>query len=329
MPVSETSGEPEPPSPPPGRFPPEPTSGELDPVPSPAALPPLVEPVPLLEPSKLIATRGAGFIRIAAVAVRSNAPGSSLGSLSVMAGNGANCSSSDCGVSSDDMRTGRPGVIARQTIGVGRGARNRRRRRFATLRPAARRSTRPAWRATTPVPHRRPRGWASRASHRPTRSDRARDRRAAAHPRRGPVAWARPRDRSFPVPIPFLSVGPPRRRGKPPKAGRSRRGLAMPRRRRPSRPDHRRSRPNLLGRLGDRRGDVDRCRVAGQDQMGQQRKAHALAQRTVLPPARVHQHGQSGGEKEQPKPEYRHHRFHAGKRVDYAMELRDVHGFTM
>ena len=132
MPVSETSGEPEPPSPPPGRFSPEPTSGELDPVPSPAALPPLVEPVPLLEPSKLIAMRGAGFIRIAAVAVRSNAPGSSLGSLSVMAGNGANCSSSDCGVSSDDTRTGRPGLsLARRSVsaaafGIAGGAASRR-----------------------------------------------------------------------------------------------------------------------------------------------------------------------------------------------------------
>ena len=56
-------------------------------------------------------------------------------------------------------------------------------------------------------------------------------------------------------------------------------------------------------RTGQRRTKLQRGHIAGQEQMGQQRHGHALVQRPVLAPARVHQDGQADGENHQPQPE--------------------------
>ena len=49
-----------------------------------------------------------------------------------------------------------------------------------------------------------------------------------------------------------------------------------------------------------RRDDLDRGGVAGHQQVGEQRHGHALAQRLILPPTRVHQEGQAAVKKTNP-----------------------------
>ena len=83
---------------------------------------------------------------------------------------------------------------------------------------------------------------------------------------------------------------------------------------------------DLFGGRRRRGGHFHRGGIAGQEQMGQKRHGHALAQRLVLPPTRVHQHGQAGRESGQSEPEQRDHRFQTRQELPQVIEMKAAHG---
>ena len=82
----------------------------------------------------------------------------------------------------------------------------------------------------------------------------------------------------------------------------------------------------LRGHHGD---DPHRGRIAGQEQMGQDRQHQAFPQGPILAPSRPDQHDQGDGEGGQAKPEQPHHQLRAGQPTPQAAWVDGGHGLFL